>query len=122
LQPFQDSWPKVGQVVEAGDILAWVVPVINPIDRGIIMQQVAQLNHEIELGEEHLKQLSAADNEAAPGAIDEAREDLANLGRRREAISAVLRDRDTWRAPLMAPSSGIIAASFAVAGQVVDEQ
>jgi hypothetical protein len=122
LQPFQDSWPKVGQVVEAGDVLAWVVPVINPIDRGIIMQQVAQLNHEIELGEEHLKQLSTADSEAAPGAIDEAREDLANLGRRREAISAVLRDRDTLRAPLVAPSSGIIAASFAVAGQVVDEQ
>lgn len=122
LQPYQDAWPKVGQVVEVGDILAWVVPVINPIDRGIILQQVAQLNREIELGQEHLKQLSAPDSDAAPSAVDEAREDLANLGRRREAISAVLRDRDTLRAPLVAPSSGIIAASFAVAGQVVDEQ
>jgi multidrug efflux pump subunit AcrA (membrane-fusion protein) len=122
LQPFQDTWPKVGQKVEVGDILAWVVPVINPIDRGIILQQVAQINHEIDLAEQHLKELSASESEAEPGDVEGARDDLANLGRRREAIAAVLRDRDTLRAPLVAPSSGIIAASFAIAGQVVDEQ
>ena len=42
--------------------------------------------------------------------------------RRRAAIALVLRDRDTLRAPLIAPADGILATSFAVAGQLVDEQ
>jgi multidrug efflux pump subunit AcrA (membrane-fusion protein) len=42
--------------------------------------------------------------------------------RRRDAVAAVIHDRDTLRAPLLAPSTGIVAASFAAAGQIVDEQ
>jgi hypothetical protein len=122
LQAFEGAWPKVGQKVEAGEVLAWVVPVVNPIDRGIILQQVAQIDHEIGLAQQRVTGLSVADSEASPREVDDARSDLANLSRRREAIAAVVRDRDTLRAPLLAPSSGIIAASFAVAGQVVDEQ
>ncbi len=122
LQPFEGAWPKVGQKVEAGEVLAWVVPVVNPIDRGIILQQVAQIDHEIGVVQQRVTGLSVADSGASPREIDDARSDLANLSRRREAIAAVVRDRDTLRAPLLAPSSGIIAASFAVAGQIVDEQ
>jgi len=50
LEPYRGVWPKVGQKVEAGEVLAWVVPVVNPIDRGIILQQVAQIDHEIGSG------------------------------------------------------------------------
>ena len=121
LEPFRGAWPKVGQKVEIGDVLAWVVPVVNPIDRGIILQQVAQIDHEIALVQERLSGLDAA-NAGASRELDDARSDLGNLVRRREAIAAVIRDRDTLRAPLLAPSTGIVAASFAVAGQVVDEQ
>jgi hypothetical protein len=118
LEPYRGAWPKVGQKVEAGEVLAWVVPVVNPIDRGIILQQVAQIDHEIGLIQDRL----AANGEASPRELDDARADLANLVRRREAIAAVIRDRDTLRAPLLAPSTGIVAASFAATGQVVDEQ
>jgi hypothetical protein len=121
LEPFRGAWPKVGQKVEIGDVLAWVVPVVNPIDRGIILQQVAQIDHEIALVQERLPGLEGA-NGTVSRELDDARSDLANLMRRREAIAAVIRDRDTLRAPLLAPSTGIVAASFAVAGQVVDEQ
>jgi membrane fusion protein, heavy metal efflux system len=121
LEPYRGAWPRVGQKVEAGDVLAWVVPVVNPIDRGIILQQVAQIDHEIGLIQERLAGL-AADSGQASRELDDARSDLANLVRRRDAIAAVVRDRDTLRAPLLAPSTGIVAASFAVAGQVVDEQ
>ncbi len=122
LEPYRGAWPKVGQTVETGEVLAWVVPVVNPIDRGIILQQVAQIDHEIVLIQDRLPGLGAADSAAASRELDDARADLANLVRRRDAIAAVIRDRDTLRAPLLAPSSGIVAASFAASGQVVDEQ
>jgi cobalt-zinc-cadmium efflux system membrane fusion protein len=103
-------------------VLAWVVPVVNPIDRGIILQQVAQIDHDIGVIQDRLSQSDAADAAAPTRELDAARSDLANLVRRREAIAAVIRDRDTLRAPLLAPSNGVVAASFAAAGQVVDEQ
>jgi hypothetical protein len=122
LEPYHGAWPKVGQKVETGDVLAWVVPVVNPIDRGIILQQVAQIDHEIGLIQERLPGLGANNAAASSRELDDARADLANLVRRRDAIAAVIRDRDTLRAPLLAPSTGIVAASFAAAGQIVDEQ
>jgi len=122
LEPYRGAWPKVGQKVEAGEVLAWVVPVVNPIDRGIILQQVAQIDHEITQIQDRLPSLGATDDDASSRELDDARADLANLVRRRDAIAAVIRDRDTLRAPLLAPSTGIVAASFAAAGQVVDEQ
>ena len=122
LEPIGGAWPKIGQQVQAGDVLAWVVPVVNPIDRGIILQQLAQIDREIGLVRDRVNALGTARDEDTLRELDEARADLANLVRRREAIAAVMRDRDTLRAPLVAPSTGIIAASFAVAGQVVDEQ
>src|SRR5262249_27600809 len=121
LVPQNGVWPRVGQEVTAGEILAWVVPVINPIDRGIIFQQLAQIDYEVSLAQDRLRRLTA-DGQAAAGQIDDARADLGNLSRRRAAIALVLRDRDTLRAPLLAPADGIVATSFAVAGQLVDEQ
>ena len=44
LEPINGRWPKVGQKVEEDQVLAAVVPVVNPIDRGIILQQVAQID------------------------------------------------------------------------------
>jgi cobalt-zinc-cadmium efflux system membrane fusion protein len=105
-----------------GEVLAWIVPVINPIDRGIIFQQLAQIDHEIALTQERVQRVSAEGANVTASEVDEARSDLANLSRRRAAIALVLRDRDTLRAPLLAPSDGVIAAAFAVSGQLVQEQ
>jgi len=118
LEPINGHWPKVGDKVEEDQVLAAVVPVVNPIDRGIILQQVAQIDRSIGIAQDRLRALGDATTREA----DDARAELANLIRRRDAIAAVLRDRDTLRAPLRAPSTGVIAASFAVAGQIVDEQ
>lgn len=122
LQPAKDTWPRIGQKVTAGEVLAWVVPIINPIDRNIIDQQLAMIDREIGVVQEHIKRLMAKGATPTAKQLDDARYDLANLSRRRMAIATVLRDRDTLRAPLFAPADGVIAASFAVAGQLVDEQ
>jgi hypothetical protein len=120
LEPVGGKWPRVGQRVQKNEVLAWVVPVINPIDRGIILQQVAQIDREIARAQDALKRFAARSAPAA--ALAEAQDHLRNLLQRREAIGTVLHDRDNLRAPLRAPSTGVIAASFAVAGQIVDEQ
>jgi membrane fusion protein, heavy metal efflux system len=122
LEAANGHWPRVGDKVEAAQVLASIVPVVNPIDRGIILQQLAQIDRDTGLVQERLRALTAADSSAPAQERDDARAELANLIRRRDAIAAVLRDRDTLRAPLLAPSTGIISASFAVAGQIVDEQ
>src|SRR5262249_3126997 len=121
LEPIDGKWPRVGQKVELDQPLAAVVPVVNPIDRGIVLQQVAQIDHDIEAAQTRLTELSA-DKKATAGAIDTARGELVNLARRRDAIALVLRDRDNLKALLRAPSSGVISASYATAGQIVDEQ
>src|SRR5258708_9773789 len=122
LEAANGHWQRVGDKVEAAQVLASIVPVVNPIDRGIILQQLAQIDHDTGLVQERLSALTVADSSAPAQERDDARAELANLIRRRDAIAAVLRDRDTLRAPLLAPSTGIISASFAVAGQIVDEQ
>src|SRR6185437_6970273 len=100
LEPINGHWPKVGDKVEEDQVLAAVVPVVNPIDRGIILQQVAQIDRSIGIAQDRLRALGDATTREA----DDARAELANLIRRRDAIAAVLRDRDTLRAPLRAPS------------------
>jgi len=122
LEATNGRWPRVGDKVEVAQVLASVVPVVNPIDRGIILQQLAQIDHDTGLVQERLHTLTASESDASAQERDDARAELANLIRRRDAIAAVLRDRDTLRAPLLAPSTGTISASFAVAGQIVDEQ
>jgi hypothetical protein len=121
LEPIEGRWPRVGQKVELDQPLAAVVPVVNPIDRGIVLQQLAQIDRDIETAQARLTELSA-DKKATAGAVDGARGELANLARRRDAIALVLRDRDNLKALLRAPSSGVISASYAAAGQIVDEQ
>ena len=121
LEPIDGKWPRPGQKVELDQALAAVVPVVNPIDRGIILQQLAQIDHDIEATQARLTQL-AADKKATAQAKDDGRAELANLMRRREAIALVIRDRDNLKALLRAPSAGVISASYATAGQIVDEQ
>ena len=70
-------WPRVGQKVVAGEVLATVTPVVNPIDRGIVFQQLAQIDREIVLAQEKAQRLTGA--AASAREIDDARADLANL-------------------------------------------
>ncbi len=117
-----EFWPRVGQAVKMGEVLVWVVPVVNPVDRGIIFQHLAQLDQEIVQAQKDLDKLAVQKEKASNQTVDTARAYYQNLNRRRSAIALVLRDRDTLRAPVAAPTDGVISASFAVAGQIAEEQ
>ena len=46
--------------------------------------------------------------------------DLMSLRQRRDGITLVMNDRETLRIPLRSPSTGIIAISNVLAGQIVE--
>jgi cobalt-zinc-cadmium efflux system membrane fusion protein len=111
----------VGQHVDRGQIVCSVVPILNPIDNANIQQQLTQIDGE-------LRELTGTAEQAAAGDIPPLSQrelqtmklDLMSLRQRREGISLVMNDRETLRIPLRSPSTGIIAISNVLAGQIVE--
>lgn len=111
----------VGQHVTRGQVVCTVVPIVNPVDNANIQQQVSQIDAELHL-------LAETAEQAAAGTIPPLSQrdlqtiklDLMSLQQRKDGISLVMNDRDTLRIPLRSPSTGIIAISNVLAGQIVE--
>ena len=111
----------VGQQVTRGQVVCTVVPIVNPVDNANIQQQVSQIDAELHL-------LAETAEQAAAGTIPPLSQrdlqtiklDLMSLQQRKDGISLVMNDRDTLRIPLRSPSTGIIAISNVLAGQIVE--
>ncbi|MFC7331745.1 efflux RND transporter periplasmic adaptor subunit [Rhodocista pekingensis] len=114
----EDGLPYVGQKVEAGQVLAYIVPAIAAGERGTLSEQMASIDKEIVVARQQLDRLSRLKGTVAQKEIDDAKAVLAGLQRQRKALSPVLEVRE----PLRAPVSGIIAAADAVPGQVIDDR
>jgi cobalt-zinc-cadmium efflux system membrane fusion protein len=111
----------VGQHVERGQVVSSIVPIINPVDNANIQQQIGQIDGELRQIGDMLEQ--AAKGEIAPltpRQVETMRLDMMSLRQRRAGISLVMNDRDTLRIQLRAPSTGLIAISNVVAGQIVE--
>jgi membrane fusion protein, heavy metal efflux system len=111
----------VGQHVERGQVVSSIVPIINPVDNANIQQQIGQIDGELRQIGDMLDQ--AAKGEIAPltpRQVETMRLDMMSLRQRRAGISLVMNDRDTLRIQLRAPSTGLIAISNVVAGQIVE--
>jgi multidrug efflux pump subunit AcrA (membrane-fusion protein) len=111
----------IGQKVERGQVVCSIVPIINPIDNANIQQQMSQIDGEV-------RQITATAEKAASGDIaplsprelQNMQLDLMSLRQRREGIQLVMNERDSLRIPLRSPSTGIIAISNVLAGQIVE--
>ncbi|MBF0391826.1 MAG: efflux RND transporter periplasmic adaptor subunit [Alphaproteobacteria bacterium] len=115
--------PSIGRRVTRGELLASVVPVVNPIDRGNITQQMGQIESEIDAVKAQLEELNRdALSPAVMHRVEQARLELESLHRRRAAIALVIGDREMVRVALKAPADGLIASSNVVAGQIVSSQ
>ncbi|MCC7275340.1 MAG: efflux RND transporter periplasmic adaptor subunit [Alphaproteobacteria bacterium] len=127
--------PRVGQKVQRGDVLASVVPVFNPLDRGNIQQQLAVIDRDLvalrERAEEAVDGRSAANGNGGHGAAPQAINGAATMAiaaeidgllKRRAAITRVILDREGMRIPLRAPADGVIAVANAIAGQIVESR
>lgn len=110
--------PYVGQKVQAGQVLAYIVPAIAAGERGSLQEQLAGIDKEIVVARQQLDRLSRLKGTVAQKEIDDAQALLAGLQRQRKALSPALAVRE----PLRAPVSGVIAAANAVPGQVIDDR
>jgi membrane fusion protein, heavy metal efflux system len=108
--------PSVGQSVRKGELLAYVRPAINGLERAGQTAQVAELEASRALAEKQLARLKELADSVPRKEIEAAESALASLGARGRMLQHGLNEREA----LYAPASGVIASANAVAGQVVD--
>lgn len=112
------GFPRLGARVEAGDVLAQVTPPLQLIDQSDVRQRQSELDQEIAIAEQRVRRSETLvkSGTLAQTTLDEARIGLDGLKERRDALELVQARPE----PLVAPVSGVIAASSAVSGQMVE--
>lgn len=110
--------PVLGQRVKKGEVLTWVQPTIGNIERGTQQAELAALDAQVEIARSRAARFEQLDGAVPRKDIEAARVELGSLQARRAAVGAGL----TAREPLRAPVSGVVSATAAVAGQIVDSR
>jgi len=108
--------PALGQSVRKGQVLAYVVASAAPIERSNQAAQLAELRAAQALAAKRLARLRELSDTVPRKEIEAAESEVASLAGRATAVSGGLGAREA----LIAPLSGVIAASNVVLGQVVD--
>lgn len=106
----------VGQRVARGQVLAWLVPVLDASSRADKQSSLAELSAQASVLEKRLARLEQLEGSVPAKEIEQARIELESLRARKNAISGAL----GGRIALVAPVSGVVASSSASVGQVVD--
>ena len=112
--------PRVGQRVVRGEVLASIVPVINPIDRGNILQQLALIDRDLTTLKQRAEDAIGADADIK--LTNALTAEVETLLRRRAAINRIIIDREGMQIPLRAPADGVISVANAIAGQIVESR
>jgi len=108
--------PTLGQKVTKGEVLAYVRPLANSIERGNQQASLAELRANRALTEKKLARLQALEGTVPQKEIEAAKAELQSLTERAAAVGASLANREA----LVAPVSGVVSAASAVNGQVVE--
>lgn len=112
--------PQLGQRVAKGDLLALVEPPVNAADETTIGDKSGEIAQQITLAEVRLRRLAslAVSNVIPRTQVTDLETELQALKERRAALRSQRRQAEELRAPV----GGEIAATRAVAGQVVAPQ
>jgi len=110
------GFPMLGQKVARGQVLAYLRPVANAIERGNQQAQLAELTSQLGLADKRVKRLEDLEGSVPRKEIDAARAEFTSLGQRKNAVDASLNQREA----LIAPVTGVVSAAAARAGQVVE--
>lgn len=108
--------PAAGSRVKKGEVLAWVVPASGAIERANQAALLAELKASLGLAEKRLNRLRELADTVPKKDIDAAESEVASLKGRLVAVGGGLVGREA----LVAPVGGVLAASNAVVGQVVE--
>ncbi len=117
LSPPEGGFPRLGQRIKAGDVLALVQPAIGSADITTQQQQARELEQQITLVQRRLERLRPIANVVARSQIEDAELELVGLTSRKANL-----ERAQRREPelLTAPVDGVIASATATPGQVVE--
>jgi RND family efflux transporter MFP subunit len=116
LSPPPGGFPRLGQRVKAGDVMALVQPAISAADVTTQQQQARELDQNIALVQRRLERLRPIANVVARSQIEDAELELGGLNNRRANLDRAPREPER----LTAPVDGVIAAAQATPGQVVE--
>jgi RND family efflux transporter MFP subunit len=116
LSPPAGGFPRLGQRVKAGDVLAYVQPALGAADLTSQQQQSHELDQQIALVQRRLERLRPIANVIARSQIEDAELELKGLNERRRNLERAPREPER----LTAPVDGVIAAAAATPGQVVE--
>lgn len=116
LSPPPGGFPRLGTQVKAGDVLAYVTPPLQAIDRSDMRQRQGELDQQIAIVERRVARYEylVPSGAATQTQLEEARLELQGLRDRRTSLDRARRESEA----LTAPVSGIIADGNPVAGQV----
>ncbi|MCC6889697.1 MAG: efflux RND transporter periplasmic adaptor subunit [Hyphomicrobiales bacterium] len=112
--------PRIGQKVAKGDVLARIEPALPQADRTTILEKLGEVEQLIAVAETRLRRARVlADKQVVPQSqVADAEIELEGLRRRRQVLSDIRIEPEVLRAQ----TSGVIAASRVVPGQVVQAQ
>ncbi|MDX2288922.1 MAG: efflux RND transporter periplasmic adaptor subunit [Hyphomicrobiaceae bacterium] len=116
LLPPPGGFKPLGTAVKTGDILAYVHPPISSADLTTQQQQARELDQQISVVSRKVERLRAIEKIIARGQLEDAELELKGLHERRTNLARANKEPE----PLVAPVSGVIAASNAVAGQMAE--
>lgn len=108
--------PSLGQAVRKGELLAYVKPATNPMDRANQSAQASELRANKAVTEKRLARLEQLEGTVPQKEIESARYELQSLSERLSSVGGSLSASES----LFAPATGVIASVNAVPGQVVD--
>ena len=108
--------PAAGSRVRKGQVLGWVVPAAGAIERASSAAQLAELRAALNLAERRRQRLQELADTVPKKEIDAVDSEVISLQGRIAALNGGLSGRE----PLVAPVAGVLAASNAVVGQVVE--
>lgn len=116
IEPGPHGLPNAGQAVKKGQVLAYVVPAVAPLERASQSAQLAEFRAAKALAEKRLARLRELSDTVPRKDVEAAESEVASLTERITAVSGGLNSKEA----LVAPVSGVIATAQVVAGQVVD--
>jgi hypothetical protein len=116
LSPPAGGFPRLGSRVSKGDVIAYVTPPLQTIDRSDMHQRQGELDQQISIVERRIARFeSLVEGGAATRVqLEEARLEMQGLKDRRAALDALRAEPEA----LVAPVAGVIADVNAVAGQM----
>lgn len=116
LTPPEGGFPRLGAKVEAGQVLAEVMPVIGAADLNSQEAQLREVEQEISLIESKLKRYRKLKEVVSVSAVEDAELELEGLRARKMVLASATAEPEK----LVAPVSGVIASVNAVAGQIAE--